>query len=105
MALLGFLIVVLHPGAPLTLLGFSVVGLGVALMAPSAFSAAGRSDWPLAMGALTTVFQLGFLLGPVLTGLLSHHWGYAVVFWLPAACAATYLAVGTSKQKITSAAL
>jgi len=74
----GFVIAVAAPGPLVALLGFGVVGLGISVMAPLCFSAAGRLDpaeTGVAVARLNIFNYVGFLFGSALvTGL----WGAGV---------------------------
>lgn len=69
----GFAIVAAAPDTPVALAGFGVVGLGVSVMAPLCFSAAGRldpADTGVAVARLNVFNYVGFLLGAgIITGL------------------------------------
>ena len=69
----GFAVVASAPNAPVALAGFGVVGLGVSVMAPLCFSAAGRldpADTGVAVARLNVFNYVGFLLGAgIITGL------------------------------------
>ncbi len=93
----GLLMVVLAPAPAAAILGFAVLGLGLAVVAPLTFSAVGvlagngtaaqqRADALVAR--LNQFNYLGFVLGGVLTGLVSSagslRWGYAVPLVLTA---------------------
>ena len=80
---LGLLGAAAAPNAPIAIAGFSVAGLGLAVVVPTSFSAAGRLD-PTGLGiavARVNVFNyLGFVLGAVVAGAVaSDLWiAYAV---------------------------
>jgi MFS family permease len=80
---LGLLGAAAAPNAPIAIAGFSVAGLGLAVVVPTSFSAAGRLD-PTGLGiavARVNVFNyLGFVLGAVVAGAVaSNLWiAYAV---------------------------
>jgi MFS family permease len=80
-AVLGFAVVLLAPWPGVVVLGFAVVGLGVAGIVPIAWSAASRkqADAPgQAVAAVAACGYLGFLVEPVLVGALATwlglHW-------------------------------
>ncbi|MET3807423.1 MFS family permease [Nakamurella sp. UYEF19] len=96
---IGLLLVVLANGPALAIIGFAVLGGGLAVVAPLTFSAAGvlagdgtpeqrrrRADALIAR--LNQFNYLGFVLGGVLTGLVSSgsslRWGYVVPLVLTA---------------------
>ncbi|HEU5331990.1 MAG TPA: MFS transporter [Actinocrinis sp.] len=74
----GFVVVTAAPDPVVALLGFGVVGLGISVMAPLCFSAAGRLDpaeTGIAVARLNIFNYVGFLFGSALvTGL----WGAGV---------------------------
>jgi MFS family permease len=77
--LLGFGLVTAVPVSGVGVLGFAVVGLGLAAIVPLAWSSATRKqpDSPSrAISAVATCGYLGFLVGPVLVGPLAAAFGY-----------------------------
>lgn len=86
-AALGLLLAVALPRPAVAIVGFALVGLGLANVVPAVFSASGRAlPVPEAGIAMTaTAGYLGFLLGPPLIGLLASHFGLRLgVAWLAA---------------------
>jgi MFS family permease len=83
----------------MALMGFAVVGLGVAAIIPNVFGAAGRvSSLPpgVGMAAVTTMAYMGFLGGPPLIGALAEYLGLRialvfVLFCLAVAAAFSHL--------------
>lgn len=71
----GLLTSATAPNVPLALAGFAVAGLGIAVAAPTLFGAAGRvapdQERGSAVGTVTTVAYVGFLLGPPIVGWIS----------------------------------
>jgi MFS family permease len=104
-AALGFVIAVAAPGPMIALLGFGVVGLGISVMAPLCFSAAGRLDpaeTGVAVARLNIFNYVGFLFGSALvTGLwgagVPHRAGLVVP--LVAAGAIVAFAYGFGEQR------
>jgi MFS family permease len=104
-AALGFVIAVAAPGPLVALLGFGVVGLGISVMAPLCFSAAGRLDpaeTGVAVARLNIFNYVGFLFGSALvTGLwgagVPHRAGLVVPLVASAAIAA--FAYGFGEQR------
>ncbi|NBH02038.1 MFS transporter, partial [Amycolatopsis sp. SID8362] len=97
-AVLGFAVVLAVPWPVVGVLGFAVVGLGVAGIVPIAWSAASRkqADAPgRAVAAVAACGYLGFLVEPVLVGALATrvglHWAlssavvvtFGIVFLAP----------------------
>ncbi|MGH3379869.1 MAG: MFS transporter [Actinoallomurus sp.] len=80
---LGLLTAAIAPGPAVAIAGFAVAGLGLAVVVPTSFSAAGRLD-PTGLGiavARVNVFNyFGFVLGAVVAGAVaSNLWiAYAV---------------------------
>jgi MFS family permease len=80
---LGLLTAAIAPGPAVAIAGFAVAGLGLAVVVPTSFSAAGRLD-PTGLGiavARVNVFNyVGFVLGAVVAGAVaSNLWiAYAV---------------------------
>lgn len=58
----------------LALAGFATAGLGLALVFPFVFSAAGRQG-PVALAGVATLAYSGSLMGPPLIGSLAHGFG------------------------------
>jgi len=82
----AFALVVIAPTPLVALIGFALVGLGVCVVTPLAFSlagAAGRDQTERAIASASTMGYTGLLLGPVSIGFISAassmHVGYAVV--------------------------
>jgi MFS family permease len=90
-AVLGFLLVCIAPDAWAALAGFAVVGLGISVMAPLTFAAAGRLDpheTGIAVARLNVFNYVGFLLGaPLLTSLWQAGMPYRVGWLIPAGLA------------------
>lgn len=85
-AIAGLLLTVGVHRTPAALLGFALVGAGVATVAPIVYSTAGRSQGVApgtAIAAATTIGYLGFMAGPPLiglaAGLVSLRWALLVV--------------------------
>ncbi len=87
----GLLLVILAPGPLVAIAGFAVLGAGLAVVAPLTFAAAGRlaGDRPdrrqridALVARLNQFNYVGFVLGGVLTGLVSSgsglRWGFVV---------------------------
>jgi MFS family permease len=89
---LGLLLVVAAPGAAVGIVGFGVLGLGLCVVVPESFSAAGRYDPTgsgLAVSRVNLFNYLGFLIGAPLVGgvevVASWRAGFAVPLVLVAA--------------------
>jgi MFS family permease len=71
-------IILLAPAAPLALIGFAAVGVGVSVGFPLAVTAAAAlTDRPAAasLAILSFVALLGFLIGPPIIGFIGEYWG------------------------------
>lgn len=82
---LGILLMIIFPYFWPALLGFSLVGVGVAAVVPMTFSLAGTSkkySAGMAVSIIATYGIVGMLLGPVLIGYLAHLLNLRVSFIL-----------------------
>ena len=93
----GLALAMLAPASVTAILGFAMVGAGLAALIPTTFSAAGRAAGmppSVAIAAVSTMGYFGFLSGPPLIGLtadrISLRWALVLVF--AACCTATYFA-------------
>jgi MFS family permease len=88
----GTLLGAAAPTAALVLIGIALAGLGTGVCAPVLFGLAGRSVPALsrgaAVGTVTTIGYLGFVLSPVFIGQLA---GATTLPWALAAVAVVYL--------------
>ncbi|WP_326696479.1 MFS transporter [Streptomyces sp. NBC_01754] len=84
LATLGGLLVVLAPNVPLALCGFGLLGLGVAVVVPLAFAAAGRAgDNPSrAIAGVATITYTSGLVAPSAIGTLAEATSLLVSFGL-----------------------
>ncbi|MGI5456808.1 MFS transporter [Streptomyces sp. CA-249302] len=87
-AALGFAVVALAPGAWVGMLGFTLLGLGLCVLVPQTFAAAGRlfpgaSDQAIAR--LNIFNYVGFLIGSPLVGALGDAWSYRGAMLVPMA--------------------
>jgi hypothetical protein len=85
-AALGFAVVALAPGAWVGMLGFTLLGLGLCVIVPQTFAAAGRlfpgaSD--TAIARLNIFNYVGFLIGSPLVGALGDAWSYRGAMLVP----------------------
>ncbi|MFB6983860.1 MFS transporter [Streptomyces scopuliridis] len=82
----GFAVVALAPGAWVGILGFTMLGLGLCVIVPQTFAAAGRlfpaaSD--TAVARLNIFNYVGFLIGSPLVGALGDVWSYRGAMLVP----------------------
>ena len=85
-AAVGFAVVALAPGAWVGMLGFTLLGLGLCVLVPQTFAAAGRlfphaSD--AAVARLNVFNYVGFLIGSPLVGALGDAWSYRGAMVVP----------------------
>ena len=95
----GLLLVSVAPAAAIGIIGFAVVGLGLSLVVPQAFSAAGRLD-PAGTGvavARVNLFNyLGFVLGAGLIGAVAESATLRLAFAVPAVLSIGIVALAPS---------
>ncbi|GAB3953731.1 MFS transporter [Spirosoma harenae] len=87
MGAIGLVIAVLSPWAWGALLGFVLMGLGVANIVPVFFSEAGRLPGispTVSLPAITTIGYAGLLAGPALLGFIAHHFSLSVALYFAA---------------------
>lgn len=85
MSAFGLALALLVPQASLSLIGFGLMGLGVANFAPMLFGAAGRvpgTEPGVSIAAVTTMGYFGFLVGPPLIGLSAEVVGLRVSLYM-----------------------
>ena len=70
----GLFFAVLSPNAYFALGGFAIAGLGMALLFPFVFSAAGAQG-PVALAGVASMAYSGTLMGPPVIGAIAHHVG------------------------------
>ncbi|GGT30775.1 MFS transporter [Streptomyces purpureus] len=86
LAAVGFAVVALAPGAWVGMAGFTLLGLGLSVLVPQTFAAAGRlfPDASDAAVARLNVFNyVGFLIGSPLVGALGDAWSYRGAMLVP----------------------
>ncbi|MFE6086382.1 MFS transporter [Streptomyces virginiae] len=84
----GFAVVAAAPGAWVGMLGFTLLGIGLCVIVPQTFAAAGRlfpgaSD--TAVARLNIFNYVGFLIGSPLVGAVGDAWSYRGAMLLPMA--------------------
>jgi predicted MFS family arabinose efflux permease len=103
-AVLGFVVLLAVPLAPVALGGFVLIGLGASNLVPVLFRRAGsQSNMPpaLAIGALTTLGYAGILVGPAGIGVVAKAVGLPAAFWI---LAALLLLVPLTARRVTRGA-
>jgi predicted MFS family arabinose efflux permease len=84
-AVAGFVVLLLAPGAAAALIGFLLIGLGASNVVPVYFRRAGsQAVMPpaLAIAAVTMTGYAGVLLGPALIGYVANWVGLPMSFWI-----------------------
>jgi MFS family permease len=86
LAMAGFAVVATAPGPWMGMLGFTLLGLGLCVIVPQTFAAAGRmfpdaSD--SAIARLNIFNYVGFLIGSPLVGALGDAWSYRGAMIVP----------------------
>lgn len=79
----GMTLIIFVPQYTMVLVGFALIGLGLATVIPLAFSSAGnRDDIPSSKGiaGVATIAYSGFLAGPPVIGIVAEHTSLRVAF-------------------------
>lgn len=82
----GFAVVAVAPGAWVGMLGFTMLGLGLCVIVPQTFAAAGRMfprNSDVAVARLNIFNYVGFLVGSPLVGVLGDAWSYRGAMLVP----------------------
>ncbi|MEU3445418.1 MFS transporter [Streptomyces griseoincarnatus] len=87
----GFAVVAAAPGAWVGMLGFTLLGLGLCVLVPQTFAAAGRRAYETgrpgasdaAVARLNVFNYVGFLVGSPLVGALGDTWSYRGAMLVP----------------------
>jgi MFS family permease len=83
---LASLIIALAPDGRTLVAARALQGIGAAFAVPGTLAAVTHefpeSDHPRAIGAWTGFLMLGFSIGPLIGGVLTHYAGWRTVFWL-----------------------
>ncbi|WPW20630.1 MFS transporter [Streptomyces sp. HNS054] len=87
----GFAVVAAAPGAWVGMLGFTLLGLGLCVLVPQTFAAAGRRAYETgrpgasdaAVARLNVFNYVGFLVGSPLAGALGDAWSYRGAMLVP----------------------
>ncbi|MFF8609078.1 MFS transporter [Streptomyces sp. NPDC015346] len=104
LAALGFAVVALAPGAWVGMAGFTVLGLGLSVIVPQTFAAAGRQAFErhgpgasdAAVARLNVFNYVGFLIGSPLVGALGDAWSYRGAMLVPMVLVLVTVAYATS---------
>ncbi|WP_330297908.1 MFS transporter [Streptomyces sp. NBC_00503] len=85
-AALGFAVVAVAPGAWTGMLGFTLLGIGLCVIVPQTFAAAGRlfpNSSDTAIARLNIFNYVGFLIGAPLVGGIGDAWNYRGAMLVP----------------------
>lgn len=82
-AVAGYVFAVLATELPAILVGWSLVGLGVGMIAPQIYGTAGRLGGGRVMGVVVGFGYTAFLSGPAIIGTVSDHVGIARAMLIP----------------------
>lgn len=98
MVAVGATFVAATPNTPTALAGLFVAGMGSSVLFPGIVSISGRiSDDGIA--AVTAASRIGFMIGPIVTGIVAERFGFRPIMLLPAVAALAVAAwAGTSSQ-------
>ena len=97
MAALGFAVVFLTHDPRIAIMGFALVGLGLANIIPLLFGAAGNlPGFPPGAGiaGVATIGYAGFLVGPLLIGTIAELFSLRTAFFIIALMMATLIISG-----------
>lgn len=102
LATLGMVVALLAPDAIISIIGFALAGLGLSIIVPILFSAAGNRpgiDPGVGVAAVATLGYGGLLMGPPLIGLLAQAVGLKLALLsIVALCAALCLRAGIVRR-------
>jgi len=108
LCLLGCALVAAVPEVPVAVAGFAVTGVGVGVLVPLAFSAAGAASQGFSDEVIARVNLFnygGALVGAVALGGLSELIGMQAAFWIPVLVLAVTLPVARQVGRLRSAPL
>ncbi|GAA4097465.1 MFS transporter [Nonomuraea soli] len=101
----GFAGIVFAPTQPLAIAAFALTGVGLAVVAPQSFSAAGRLDpggTGVAIARVNLFNYVGFIVGAALVGGLADAAGMRAAFAAPLVLAAAIIVLAPGFQPTTS---
>ena len=80
----GYLIAAVGSGLPVLLVGWSLVGLGIGMIAPQVYAVAGHTGGGRGLAVVVTFGYATFLIAPALIGWLIGAIGIQNTMWVPA---------------------
>ncbi|MGV8908986.1 MAG: MFS transporter [Propionicimonas sp.] len=81
---LGYVVAATATGLPMLLVGWSLVGLGIGMIAPQVYAVAGHTAGGRGLAVVVTFGYATFLIAPALIGWLIGIVGIQQVMWVPA---------------------
>lgn len=102
LASVAMLVAALSPSVPLALIGFLVVGVGLANVFPVALAASGSLGGPQGVALAATVGYSGLLGGPPLIGLVAEHLGLPVALTAVAGFTASIAVLAVVVRTLTA---
>lgn len=98
LAAAGLFFAVFAPAASYALVGFAIAGVGLSLVFPFVFSAAGK-EGPIALAGVATLAYSGSLMGPPLLGSVAHGLGMQAAMGF-VACLGIVIAAVASRTRL-----
>ena len=99
----GFLVVILGRPLPVLLAGWALVGLGVGMIAPQVYAAAGHAGGARMLAVVVTFGYGAFLIGPAIMGALIGRFGISYAMVLPMALCVVLVALSRVLSRSESA--
>lgn len=98
-AALGYLTVTLVASLPLLIIGWSLVGFGVGMIAPQVYAVAGHLGGGRVLAVVVTFGYAAYLMGPAVVGFLVNHLGIHHAMAVPALLCAGIIALAATMPK------
>jgi MFS family permease len=102
---LGFSIAASFPYVLPAALGFLLIGMGDSILVPVIYMLASRStkmQASYALSSVTLIGYTGFLIGPLLIGNVSDHWGMPAAFYILSAVSLVMIILSLQVRKLSS---
>ncbi|HEX7537944.1 MAG TPA: MFS transporter, partial [Dermatophilaceae bacterium] len=99
----GYLVAILGQPLPVLLAGWAMVGLGVGMIAPQVYAAAGHSGGGRMLAVVVTFGYGAFLIGPAVMGALIGLVGIRGAMALPLALSVVLVALSTVLSRLDAA--
>ncbi|MGH3716424.1 MAG: MFS transporter [Micromonosporaceae bacterium] len=104
LAFAGYVLAVTAEPLPLLLVGWALVGLGVGIIFPQVYAAAGHAGGGRMLAVVVTFGYAAFLIGPAITGALVSWWGIQPAMTLPLLLCVVVVALARALPRNDSAA-